>query len=108
MDAFDPVRSSATRLHDEMVRGGADPLNPASLVETAVRQLQLELHWLEPDDPALKGARALFDEQSGIICCENKGEPGERATLVGHEIGHASVHAGSTACHAADIDASRP
>ena len=42
--------------------------------------------WLVPGDPALKGARALFDEQSGTVCCEKAGGPGERALLVAHEI----------------------
>ena len=79
MDAFDPVRDAATRLHDALVRAGADPLSPASLVEAAVRHLDLELFWLERGDPALKGARALFDEQSGMVCCEATGSAAERA-----------------------------
>jgi DNA helicase II / ATP-dependent DNA helicase PcrA len=107
MDAFDTVRLTASRLHEKLVAAGADPLKPALLVDAAIRDLELELCWLAPGDPALKGAHALFDEQSGTICCENVGEPGERAALVGHEIGHACVHAGSAMCSDSDIDASR-
>src|SRR5437899_313830 len=107
MDAFDPVRLAASCLHEKLVAAGADPLKPALLVDAAIRDLELELYWLAPGDPALKGAHALFDDQSGTVCCESVGEPGERAALVGHEIGHACVHAGSAACSASDTDASR-
>ena len=107
MDAFDGIRRSAARLHDELVAAGADPLNPMSLVDAAIAKLGLELYWLEPGDPMLKGAHALYDEQSSMVCCEAAGNPGERALLVSHEIGHASEHAGSSSCNASDIDASR-
>src|ERR1700730_8512327 len=107
MEAFEPIRDSATRLHDELVSVGGDPLKPLALVEAAIRQLGLELFWLAAGDPALKGSRALFDEQSGSVCCEAVDDPGERALLVAHEIGHARVHAISSSCGADDIDPSR-
>src|SRR5206468_2224767 len=107
MEAFEGVRSSAARLHEELVAAGADPLNPALLVEAAIGKLQLELYLLEPGDLALKGAHALFDEQSGTVCCEAVEDPGDRALLIAHEVGHACCHAGSSSCNASDIDASR-
>jgi superfamily I DNA/RNA helicase len=107
MDAFEPVRISATKLHQDAVAGGADPLAAMSLVNMALRLRQIELHWLSPADPALKGARALLDEQSGTILCENVGSLGERASLVAHELGHDVLHGGSSICSATDIDVSR-
>src|SRR5437879_8589400 len=107
MEAFEAIRNMAARLHADVVSAGADPLRPMVLAEAAIRQLELELLWLEPGNPALKGARALFDDQSGAVICENSGEPGERAQLVSHEIGHAHVHASSSFCTSADIDPSR-
>ena len=107
MDAFEQVRGSAERLHDELVAQGSDPLNTIALVDAAVRKLNLELAWLAAGDPALKGARAIFDEQTGTVCCETVGEPGERAVLVAHEIGHAYIHRSSSFCNADDIDPSR-
>lgn len=107
MDAFEGVRRSAAELHGKLVEAGADPLAPTALIKAAIAKLGLDLYWLEPGDPALKGSRALFDEQSGTICCENVGDPGERALLIAHEIGHACVHASSTSCETSDIDASR-
>ena len=107
MEAFEPIRNSAAQLHDELVGNGADPLNPWSMIEAAIERLELELIWLSVGDPALKGSLALFDEQSGTVCCEKSDDPGESAARVAHEIGHAHTHGSSSACVAADIDASR-
>lgn len=76
---------SASR-HDELVAAGADPLKPTLLVDAAIDKLQLELYLLKSDDPALKGAHALFDEQSGKICCEKVDDPGDRALLIASSI----------------------
>lgn len=107
MDSFEPVRQAAVELHDRVVKAGAEPLQPMSLVEHAVSCLELELYWLAKDDPALKGAKALYDEQSGSVCCENEGSTGERAALVAHEIGHVSLHTTGAVCSAKDVDASK-
>lgn len=107
MDGFEPIRLAASRLHERAVARGANPHNPFSLVVAAIGHLELELVWLPPADPGLKNARALFDEQSGTICCEAAGDESARALLVAHEIGHVEVHAGSSACATGDIDLSR-
>ena len=78
-------------MHSRLVAAGGNPLDPLVLVNAAARELDLELAWLKIRRPALKGARALFDEQSGTICCEDVGEAFQRALLVAHEIGHAAV-----------------
>ncbi len=41
------------------------------------------------------------------MLCEAAPDGGDRAQLAAHEIGHASIHAGSSSCAANDIDASR-
>ena len=107
MDAFDPIRETAARLHTELVTRGADPSRSWAMVEAAIRQLELELVWLPAGDPALKGALALFDEQSGTICCTEGGDAATHVELIAHELGHACMHATSSHCTAHDIDASR-
>ena len=107
MDTFEPIRVAAAGLHKAVVAGGCDPLRPASVVGGAIEWLELEVFYLPAGDPALKGARAVFDEQSGMICCEQRAEAVARALLVAHEIGHAEIHAGSRACTEGDIDPSR-
>ena len=108
MDPFDPVRSKATAvLHEELLSEGKDPFDPLALVQAAVGRRDLELVWLPQGDPALKGARALYDDQGGTICCEEEGDPVTRALLVAHELGHSELHAGSATCAGSDIDPSR-
>jgi superfamily I DNA/RNA helicase/Zn-dependent peptidase ImmA (M78 family) len=107
MEAFEPVRAKAAELHSRALIAGAVETEPLSIVAAAAKLLDLELAYVPAGDPALKGARALFDEQSGLICCEAEPLPGERAALIAHEIGHAELHGGSSTCSVTDIDASR-
>ena len=107
MDSFESIRLAASSLHAELVAKGADELNPQSLVDAAMQHFGFELTLLSPTDPALKGARALFDGQSGTICCADEGSPVDRALLIAHEIGHFVVHDSSTFCTASDIDPTR-
>ena len=107
MDSFEPIRVAAARLHGVVVAAGCDPLAPSALALAAIDHLDLELAYLPTADPALKGARALFDEQSGTICCEASGDAAARALLLAHEIGHVEIHAGSATCRTGDIDPSR-
>lgn len=106
MDTFEPVRKSAADLHDRIIPKGTDSLDSTALISAGVSHLDLEVVWLAQGDPALKNARAVFDEQSGTICCEEAGDVGDRSLLVAHELGHAHVHAGSSACTTNDIDPS--
>ena len=110
MDGFDLVRRAANELHQATLSAGGNPLDPLGFVTHAIHaleSLELDLVWLEPDDPGLKGARARFDDQAGLVCCEKSGEPSEKALLVAHELGHAQLHAGSLNCSSADVDASQ-
>jgi DNA helicase-2/ATP-dependent DNA helicase PcrA len=105
MDSFEPIRIAAEDLHHR-VAGGA-PKKPMELVHAALKDLELGLTWLPTGDPALKGARAVFDYQSGTIFAEDVGNESQRALVVAHEIGHECIHAGSVACSADDVDPSR-
>jgi DNA helicase II / ATP-dependent DNA helicase PcrA len=107
LDAFELIRNSASQLHEELVSAGADPFEPLALVRAAIASLDLDFVFLPPGDPALKGAKALLDEQTGTIRCEDLGSPVDRALLIAHEIGHVRIHAGSSACSIEDIDPSR-
>jgi superfamily I DNA/RNA helicase/Zn-dependent peptidase ImmA (M78 family) len=106
MDAFEQIRSRAALLHEKAISLGADPFEPTSVVEAVVRNLDIEVIWLEPSDVALKGAKALFDDQSGTICCSKAGSAAERALLLAHEIGHVDLHDASSICLEDDIDPS--
>jgi superfamily I DNA/RNA helicase len=107
MKSFETIRELAAQLHVELVRKGADPKNPVTLIAHAITHFDLELTYLEPADPALKGAKALFDGQSGTICAAKIGSDAERALVVAHEIGHLVAHSESCSCSESDIDPSR-
>jgi Zn-dependent peptidase ImmA (M78 family) len=107
MDAFEPIRDAASRLHFTVAGKAGTLRQPMDFVQAALAHLQLELAWLPCGDPALKGARAVFDNQSGTIFAEDAGEPSARALLIAHEIGHVCVHSGSATCTEHDIDPSR-
>jgi DNA helicase-2/ATP-dependent DNA helicase PcrA len=104
MDSFDQVRLKASQLNASIVADGIDPFAAAAIVEAAAKKLGLELVSLPAQDPALKGARALYDEQSGTICFEETVDPIEYALLTAHEIGHSSLHSGSSTCSGSEID----
>lgn len=107
MDPFEPIRSKAAALHDELVSNGKDPFDLFCFVQEAVLHRDLELFLLPVGDPALKGARALYDDQGGTICCEDEGDPITHAQLIAHELGHSELHAGSITCARSDIDPSQ-
>ena len=107
MDQFEKIRRVATELHDMVVDAGADPFDPLALVKATIDHLDLELFWLHRGDPALRNSRALFDEQSGMICCEKVDGHAARALLVAHEIAHVQLHTGSSTCISDNIDPSR-
>lgn len=108
MDAFESSRVSAAKLHEIAVARGAVPRDPASLVAQAAAHLELELLVCDPGDPVLKGARALYDAQSGAIVHARGCSEEERLVLIGHELGHACLEGESTECRDRDVDASRP
>jgi DNA helicase-2/ATP-dependent DNA helicase PcrA len=107
MIAFDSVREQAAVLHDKVVAKDADALNPLAIIKAVAADLTLELAWLPKGDPALKGGQAVFDDQSGTICCELADSEASQALLAAHEIGHSCIHSGSSSCSASDIDPSQ-
>src|SRR5690606_28271896 len=103
VDPFEPIRTRAAALHQELVSEGEDPFDPLGLIQAAVARCELDLVFLPSGDPALKGARAIFDHQGGTVCCEEETDPATRALLVAHELGHSELHAGSATCAGSDI-----
>jgi DNA helicase II / ATP-dependent DNA helicase PcrA len=107
MDSFDQVRLKASRRSNSVIQEGCNPLKPLAVVEAAAKSLELDLIELSSGDPALKGARALYDDQSGAICFEQTSVVADRALLIAHELGHAELHAGSSSCDSSEIDPSQ-
>lgn len=109
MDVFESLREDAARLHAELVAAGANPRKPETLVLAAIQHLRITLNWLKSDDPVLKGARALHDEQFRMLCCAEEPDPAARVLMLAHEVGHVRLHGSLfSLCGSNDIDPSRP
>ncbi|TBG96064.1 ATP-dependent helicase [Rhizobium leguminosarum] len=107
MEAFELIRRQASALHDKAVADGADPFDVSALVLAVAAHRELDVVFVPKDDPGLKGARALFDDQTGAILCSSDGSETDRALLVAHEIGHDVLHAEPNTCMEDDIDPSQ-
>src|SRR6266436_8344367 len=108
MDAFEASRIAAAALHDSAVANGATSLEPSTLTAHAVGGLDLVVELAEPGDPVLKGARSLYDAQSGTIVCDRSASESDRLLLIAHELGHVSVDRDSSTCRSSDVNVSRP
>ena len=98
---------SRLTLHNEVKPEGVILPTPEMLIEAAVSHLKLELVQLQQGDPALRNARAVFDQQSGSILHESTEDKAEQALLIAHEIGHVQLHSGMSICVAADVGPGR-
>lgn len=107
MDTFEAVRIEAAQIHAEAVTAGADPLNALQIVLAAIEAREIDVFWLTPGDPYLRGGRGLYDPHIRAIVCEDIGSEADRALLAGHELGHAVLHDPGEAIVDRHIDPSR-
>jgi superfamily I DNA/RNA helicase/Zn-dependent peptidase ImmA (M78 family) len=95
MDATEAARQEAERIHRLAVAAGDDPWKPFELVRREVERRDLSMYALTQGDPQLKGGRAAFDSQAGIILYEDAGSEFDRAFLIAHELGHVVLEGGA-------------
>lgn len=73
MDATEAARQEAERIHRAGVAAGDDPWKLLDFVRQEAIRRELDVHALPPGDSQLKGERAAFNSQAGIILYEDKG-----------------------------------
>lgn len=95
MDATEATRREAERIHQAAVAAGDDPWNLLDFVRREVIRRELDVYALPPGDSQLKGGRAAYDSQAGIILYEDTGSEFDRAFLVAHELGHVVLEGGT-------------
>lgn len=94
MTATEAARQEAERLHHSAVALGDKPDELLEFVRQEVERRGLEMYSLASEDPQLKGGRAVFDSQAGVILFEDAGTEFDRAFLIAHELGHVVLEGG--------------
>lgn len=95
MDAIEAARREAERIHRAAVEAGNDPFELLNFARNEVARRDLDVYALPEGDSQLKGGRAAFDSQAGIILYEDTGSEFDRAFLIAHELGHVVLEGGT-------------
>ncbi|MHB1214222.1 MAG: UvrD-helicase domain-containing protein [Thiobacillus sp.] len=95
MDATEAARREAERIHRASVAAGDNPWKLLDFVRREAARRELDVYALPPGDSQLKGGRAAFDSQAGIILYEDVGSEFDRAFLIAHELGHVVLEGGT-------------
>ncbi len=95
MDATEAARREAERIRREAIAAGTDPWKLLDFVRLEAARRELDVYALPVGDSQLKGGRAAFDSQAGIILYEDAGAEFDRAFLIAHELGHVVLEGGT-------------
>ncbi|MEM1152771.1 MAG: UvrD-helicase domain-containing protein [Pseudomonadota bacterium] len=88
MDAIEAARQKAAKLHQAAVARGCDTCALLRFVIDEAERREIDVYALPQGDPQLKGGRALYDSQAGLILYEDVGTDFDKAFLIAHEVGH--------------------
>ncbi|MBB5442712.1 MULTISPECIES: UvrD-helicase domain-containing protein [unclassified Paraburkholderia] len=95
MDATEAAHREAEHIHRTAVAAGNDPWALLDFVRQEAIRRELDVYALPAGDSQLKGGRATFDSQAGIILYEDIGSEFDRAFLIAHELGHVVLEGGT-------------
>lgn len=95
MDATEAARREAERIHRAVVASGEDPARLLEFVRRAAERRDLDVYGVSQGDSQLKGGRAVFDSQAGVILYEETGTEFDQAFLIAHELGHVVLEGGA-------------
>jgi len=94
MDAAEIARQAAARLHSQAVAAGHNPGLPLAFAMAEADRRNLEVYFVAPEHPGLKGGEASFDHQAAHILVVKDATEFQRALLIAHEIGHVVLEGG--------------
>ncbi|NKX32790.1 UvrD-helicase domain-containing protein, partial [Alteromonadaceae bacterium A_SAG1] len=107
MDAIEAARQKAAELHQAACARGSDTSALLSFVTDEAERRGIDVYPLAQGDPQLKGGRALYDSQAGMILYEDVGSDFDKAFLIAHEIGHLELEGPAQNDLAEEIDPDR-
>ncbi len=103
MDPWQDIRRRARETRALLGVGYAGA--PAQTVlDALLRHWDIALDLVAPEHPLLRGARAAWREEYGLVIVDGTLSPAERSFAVAHELGHRVCHPGGCLCEPADID----
>jgi len=95
VDATEAARREAECIHRAAVATGDDPSRLLEFVTREAARRDLDVYGVSQGDSQLKGGRAAFDSQAGIVLYEDIGTEFDRAFLIAHELGHVVLEGGA-------------
>ena len=91
MDAIELARQTATKLHCEATVKKVDPWKPYEFALAEAKRQDIDVEAVAKGASTLNGSRAIFRSEERLIVHEDVGSEFEKAFLVAHELGHASL-----------------
>jgi len=83
----------------------SNTLSARHIIAELIDQWDLDLVEVARNHPLLRGARAAWREDYGLIVVDEALSPAEQAFAVAHELGHRACHPGGCACTDDEVDA---
>lgn len=100
MNPFAVARERARALRASVLGELADePVASSELIALAANKHRLKVLRVEKTSPRLNKADAVLFKKQSFICVRKDVDEGQRAFLVGHEIGHVELHPEGMASH---------
>jgi len=107
MSAAEAARQKAEQVHFSAVALGDTPEDLLEFAQREAERQGIEVYSLDPDDPQLKGGKAVFDCQAGVILYANAGSEFDSAFLIAHELGHVILEGGTQDVVTVDVEPDR-
>jgi len=74
-----------------------------TVLDALARQWDIEVAYMTSDHPLLRGARAAWREEYGLVLVDGALSRPEQLFALAHELGHRACHPGGCACRDEDI-----
>ena len=92
------ARAARARLGPDVAGVPAD-----EVLDALAQQWEIEVAYMAPAHPLLRGARAAWREEYGLVLVDRTLSRPERLFALAHELGHRACHPGGCACREEDI-----
>lgn len=107
MDAIEAARQEALKMHIAAIESGGDASSCLQFALNAALRRNIDVYAVSRGDAQLKGGRAVYDSQAGMIIYEDCGTAFNKAFLIAHELAHITLEGDGEDFIAENVDATR-